>query len=85
MDNTRLDRFADSNPGFQQYETRFKQAIADPDLLDVLCMEESERIRQAGMKKAIQKQEARDNALRLLKRNCPIEKIAADTGLTVKK
>jgi predicted transposase/invertase (TIGR01784 family) len=85
----RLDRFADSNPGFQQFETRFKQAIADPDLLDVLRMEASERIRQAGMKKAIvkntQKEDAIEFALRLLKRNRPIEEIAEDTGLTIEE
>ncbi|MDR3122018.1 MAG: hypothetical protein LBU58_11910, partial [Clostridiales bacterium] len=82
----RLDRFASTNPGFQQFETRFKQALADPDLLDELRMEASERIRQAGMKKAIekkaQKQAAREFALRMLKRNHSIDEIVEDTGLT---
>jgi hypothetical protein len=53
--DARLTKFAESNPGFQQFETRFRQAIADPDLLDILRMEASERIRQAGMKKAAER------------------------------
>jgi predicted transposase/invertase (TIGR01784 family) len=54
--DTRLDRFANTNPGFQQFKTRFKQALADPGLMEELRMEASERIRQAGMRKAILKQ-----------------------------
>jgi hypothetical protein len=53
--DTRLDRFSTTNPGFQQFETRFKQALADPDLLDIMRMEASERIRQAGMIRAAEK------------------------------
>jgi hypothetical protein len=53
--DARLNRFADTNPGFKQFEARFKQAVADPDLMVVLRMEASERIRQAGIAKAAEK------------------------------
>ncbi|MDR1328253.1 MAG: hypothetical protein LBK23_01470, partial [Oscillospiraceae bacterium] len=79
----RLERFANTNPGFQQFQTRFREALADPELMTVLRMEASERIRQAGMKKAIEKNRDRAIALRMLKRNRPIDEIVEDTGLTV--
>jgi predicted transposase/invertase (TIGR01784 family) len=80
--DTRLQRFAKTNPGFQQFETRFAQAVADSDLLDVLRMEASERIRQAGMKRAIEKKKAKAIALNLLAMNLSIDNIAGATGLT---
>lgn len=87
----RLERFANTNPGFQQFQTRFREALADPELMTVLRMEASERIRQAGMKKAAKNQgikegakgKSQEIALRMLKRNRPIDEIVEDTGLTV--
>jgi predicted transposase/invertase (TIGR01784 family) len=84
--DSRLDRFATTNPGFQQFETRFLEASANPDVLDLLRMEASERIRQAGMRKAIEKKgekkAAKETALRMINRNYPIEDIVEITGLT---
>ncbi|MDR1328200.1 MAG: hypothetical protein LBK23_01185 [Oscillospiraceae bacterium] len=95
----RLERFANTNPGFQQFQTRFREALANPELMTVLRMEASERIRQAGMKKAAKNQGIKEGikqgikqgekansqeiALRMLKRNRPIDEIVEDTGLTV--
>jgi hypothetical protein len=56
----RLARFETTNPGFQQFETRFREACANPDLLDIMRMETSERMRQAGMIKAAEKRGARE-------------------------
>ena len=80
--DSRLDRFANTNPGFEQFETRFRQAIADPDLMDLLRMEASERIRQAGMKKAAKKESAKEIAQNLLEHDIPVEIIIKTTGLT---
>jgi predicted transposase/invertase (TIGR01784 family) len=87
--NTRLSRFATTNPGFKQFEMRFREACANPELLDMMKMEASDRIREAGMKKAIekraQKQAAMEFAVRMLKRSRPIEEIVEDTGLTIEE
>ena len=80
--NSKLERFANTNPGFEQFETRFRQAIADPELLDLLRMEASERIRQAGMRKAAKKEGAREIAQNMLSDGEPMEKIMRYTGLT---
>ena len=53
--HTSLNRFAQTNPGFQQFETRFSQAIADPELLRQIGMEISERMREEGMRKAAER------------------------------
>ncbi|MDR2713426.1 MAG: Rpn family recombination-promoting nuclease/putative transposase [Clostridiales bacterium] len=80
--DSKLERFATTNPGFRQFETRFRQAIADPELLDLLRMEASERIRQAGMKKAVEKNKAKEIAQNMLSDGESIEKIIRYTELT---
>jgi hypothetical protein len=83
--DTRLQRFEKTNPGFQQFETRFTQALADPALMDILRMEASERIRQAGMKKAIEKNNSRAIARNMLRSDYAVDTIASLTGLTVEE
>jgi predicted transposase/invertase (TIGR01784 family) len=81
--DTRLDRFASTNPGFKQFENRFRQALADPEVMTVLRMEASERIRQSGMLQAAKKTEAKDIARSLLSANMPHADIAKHTHLTI--
>jgi predicted transposase YdaD len=87
--DTRLARFATTNPGFKQFETQLKQALADPDVLNTLRMETSERMRQAGMIKAAEKKGERNRdkaiALNMLGLDIPIEKIVKATGLTIEE
>jgi hypothetical protein len=97
----RLERFSDTNPGFQQFQVRFREALADPELMTILRMEASERIRQAGMRKAaIRKgmeqgmkqgveqgthETSQKIALRMLSINRPIDEIAMMTDLTAEE
>jgi predicted transposase/invertase (TIGR01784 family) len=83
--DTRLARFATTNSGFKQFETRFSQAIADPDVLNTLRMETSERMRQAGMKKAIEKNRDKAIALNMLADGLSIDKFVAYSGLTAEE
>jgi hypothetical protein len=83
--DTRLERFADTNPGFKQFETRFRSALADPDLLDQLRMEASDRWREAGMKKAIERNRDKSIALNMIARNFSIDVISDMTGLTIEE
>jgi hypothetical protein len=71
------------------FEARLIAAFENPDLLDQLRMEASDRWREAGMKKAIDRkgkeQAASEIAVRLLKRNRSIDEIVEDTGLTAEE
>ena len=48
----RLERFAETNPGFPQLMERYRKVIADPEVWTRLRWEASARMAQAGMEKA---------------------------------
>jgi predicted transposase/invertase (TIGR01784 family) len=79
----RLSRFATKNPGFEQYQIQLHRALADPEVMEELRMAAKARISEAGMKRTIEKNAAKEIALNFLGLKIPIEKIAQGTGLSL--